>query len=286
MINKITKPLIQWFFKKYYGVENEVFEIKKTGFSYWIDKEKGLAAYREYNTDIFLSIPIVKNISFAITLLTLTLINPSLVFFILTTDTTSTNNKDTYIDGYSKNVDNNYGTNESLNLYNYATWQIQRILLNFTLPSLSGVISDVKLYTYCYDVGSAQNTSKYIDIHQCLRNWTEAGATWNKYDGTNYWTTAGCGSAGNDYNSTIIDSINTISSANQWRTFVLMGTGADNPLTLNWGDTVNLFIKAKEDTTAHDVCELWRSKEYTADTTKRPYLEITYTSPSNFFQLF
>jgi hypothetical protein len=42
-----------------------------------------------------------------------------------------------------------------------------------------------------------------MNVRRCLRNWGETTATWNKYDGTNNWATAGGLGAGDCETSNI-----------------------------------------------------------------------------------
>lgn len=181
-------------------------------------------------------------------------------------NTSSTINRDTWIRSGDATV--NFGTGTSLFIYGGGE-NYNRALIDFTLPSLSGDISKIELFIYEYNSISAGTA----DILSMTRtNWTLLGVTWNKYDGTNNWTTAG-----GDYGATIIDST-TIGDGVGWKTFVLQGTGATNALSLNWGDTADLIIKINNEST--DKGSEIASSRYTDDTTKRPYIKITYTAAS------
>lgn len=183
------------------------------------------------------------------------------------TDTSSTNGGDTLVSSYTGETNTNYGSQTYFNVGQYGGVQKLRTFIKFTLSSGSGTISDVKL-----NVKETQGRSGIVmNAHQLSRtNWTENGATWNKYDGTNNWTTAG-----GDYSATIIDQITN--TASNFNTFVLMGTGADNPLTLTWGDTVHLLIKGNDEVSGNNTN--FYSKEYST-TGDRPYIEITYSTVS------
>jgi len=58
-----------------------------------------------------------------------------------------------------------------------------------------------------------------------------------------------------------------------WNSWVLFGTGSDNPLTLNWGDQVHLLIKYKVEQDNDN--NTFATKEDTTSA-NRPYIEITY----------
>jgi len=117
-----------------------------------------------------------------------------------------------------------------------------------------------------------------VDCHAMTRTtWTEAGATWNKYDGVNNWT-----AAGGDYSATIVDSLTFAGSetAGTEAAFVLLGTGATNAMSITWGDTVSLLLKPASGTSLDRWCSL-ASKEH-ATSSYRPTLRVTYlTSDAN-----
>ena len=84
-----------------------------------------------------------------------------------------------------------------------ATPFTHRTLILFDLSALSGLVGSINsatlsLYYYStYGSGGVAAVSARV-----LRNWAEATATWNTYDGANAWTTAGCDSVGNDRTAT------------------------------------------------------------------------------------
>lgn len=138
-------------------------------------------------------------------------------------------------------------------------------LIDFTMSSGSGTISKVTLFLY--SSGEIRSGGTHSAHQITTTGWTQAGVTWNKYDGTNNWTTAG-----GDYGSAIYTT-GTISGTPGWVQFDLMGGSASNPLTLNWGDDVNILVKVASGTSEVDY-----------DTaTNLPYLEITYTSGGGSF---
>jgi len=135
-------------------------------------------------------------------------------------------------------------------------------LLEFSIPSGSGSITQVTFHAY---IGYNYGTTGDFPIHQLTRsNWTQSGVTYNKYDGTNSWT-----SAGGDY-GTAMKTISVLGSASVGTkvSWDIMGGSADVPITVNWSDTLELIIRSTTAGAGLDIdC-----------TTNLPYIEITYTS--------
>lgn len=177
---------------------------------------------------------------------------------------------DTFIK--SQTPDTNLGSDTSW-VVQGDTNQTYRALLRASLPVGSGTISKVTLYAYFLN-GGTNSQSGNIEAHTLTQTgWTEGGVTYNKYDGTNNWS-----SAGGDFSATIIHKIANPSGAG-WKTWDLMGGSADNPLTLNWGDVVNILLKYQTEGTATspDDYSVFYSREYTTDTGKQPFVVVEYT---------
>ena len=253
---KILKSkLSKWYFYKYFGIpkDKEIFKLQKTSIHYWEDKSKGIAICKEYGQPLIRIKPIVGFLS-----------EPERG----STDTSSTNNKDAHM--HNETPTTNQGNLTGLNVYRSSGGALRRTCIHFTLSAGSGTISDVKLYLY----SNTQSVTKtyYLNAHQLSRtDWVEgdgsagSGVTWNSYDGTNPWTTAG-----GDFSATIIDSILSLAAGN-WMNWVLMGTGSDNPLTLNWNDNVHILLKIANEGVKNG--NQFNSKE---NASNKPYLEITY----------
>lgn len=179
----------------------------------------------------------------------------------MSVDTTSTLNKVARIIG-GGNANSNFGGS----LTSSTSDGPRNGLLEFTTPNLSGTISKVTLYCY---VGYNYGTTGNVYVHELSRtNWTQAGVTYNKYDGTNNWTTAG-----GDYNATAIEVTNVLGSASGWVSWDIMGGNADNPLTIGWNQTIELLMRTTTASVGFD---------WTATGANKPYLEITYTSGTNY----
>lgn len=93
---------------------------------------------------------------------------------------------------YSDSPTNNYGTNSNLQVGEYnASVSVSRSLILFDLSAYVGkVLTSAKLRLYNTGV-DATNNARTMYANRMVRAWTELGATWNKYDGTNNWATAG-----------------------------------------------------------------------------------------------
>ena len=174
----------------------------------------------------------------------------------------------------------NYGTNTSLDVgeYNGGT-STRRSLLKFDLSSLSGkVITSAVLRLYDSGTDYTDNT-RTMYVNRMVRAWTEAGVTWNKYDGTNNWTAAGGFTNAADVEiSQSIGSISmpnppaagyveitlTTSEVQDW----IDGTYSNNGLGLSMGTETNDM---------HN----FTSRE----TANKPELVIVYPDASGFFAL-
>lgn len=189
--------------------------------------------------------------------------------FLLLTDTTSTNNKENGISQYTPTT--NYGNTVSTGYVASQTggddW---RLLIHFTLASGSGTISAVTLNLYKVS-GFGTDTGQNIEVHELTRtNWTETGSTWNKYDGTNNWTTAG-----GDFSATIVQALPHTTSNNLYRSWNI-GPGATNPISgLTWGSDVHLILRYSTSGASPAQAERYNTD---ADGSNLPYIEITYTA--------
>ncbi|UCD92095.1 MAG: DNRLRE domain-containing protein [Methanobacteriota archaeon] len=98
--------------------------------------------------------------------------------------------KDSYImSGGGQNM--NYGTSNQLRLVGGAPNIIKRSFIQFNLSSLppTSTISQATLQLYYYQSIAGNPTS--VSVHRTTHWWSEMGLTYNDYDGTHPWTTAG-----------------------------------------------------------------------------------------------
>jgi len=165
----------------------------------------------------------------------------------MSVDTSSTRNKIARIIG-GANANSNFGGSFTTDYAN----GIRNGLIDFTLSSGSGTISSIKLFMY---MNNGYGGTGNVDCHQLTRtNWTQAGVTYNKYDGTNAWTTAG-----GDYGATL--STTSVTTTNGWFSWDITSLG------LTWGNDANLIL------IANSACQA----DYDV-VTNLPYIEITYST--------
>jgi len=142
----------------------------------------------------------------------------------------------------------------------------RRPIIRFDLSSLpaGSTITNADLYLYCYKVGGTITVNVHRVDHgtpDYETDWTEAGVTWNKYDGTNDW-----GTAGGNFNPTATDSVSV--SAVGWYSWDVT-SDCDELAIRSW--IFNAPV-------SENVVNEFYTKEYTDDPSLRPYLEVTYTT--------
>lgn len=127
----------------------------------------------------------------------------------------------------------------------------------------------------CYEENTKHD--RYIDIHYVTRGWTEGtgdatetgdGATWNTYDGSNNWTTAG-----GDFNATATDQVDlTGVGLYSWTVTADVQNFMDGtPVNYGW------ILKDTDETKVQVYIKTFASRENTTYT--KPYLAVTFTAP-------
>lgn len=161
----------------------------------------------------------------------------------------------------------NFGGGTYLQCRSSAGGNNRRSIFSFDMPSLNGTISDVNVFLYFYSV--ANGGGMQVDVHELSQAYVESEATWNVYSTGNNWA-----SAGGDYvaSSTVSTIIPTTTIA--FYNFSLIAD-ADNPMTIDWGDSVDLLFKANSENGGGEYVSM-RTTEYTTEA-QRPYIEIYYT---------
>lgn len=123
------------------------------------------------------------------------------------------NGRDTFICGYDGTLGNNRDWNMGVDNYIMisrdpgSAWKVMRGLLYFDLSGFvydeSMVLTGASVNLYCYrDEGGAASNPIEMSLYRATRDWTEGnnvwggtqnpgGATWNKYDGFDFWTSPG-----------------------------------------------------------------------------------------------
>jgi hypothetical protein len=152
----------------------------------------------------------------------------------------------------------NYGSATTLLVGDSANGN-QRSILTFTLPNISGTITNIKLH-----VVFSSTLTKSMNAHLLTRNnWVENQATWNIYSTGNNWT-----SSGGDY-STLIGNTSSISNTD---TIFDFGTSTNS----SFNDRLDILLKLNTESSSG-----WSLPFNSVEnSTGKPYLEITYTPSS------
>jgi hypothetical protein len=175
-------------------------------------------------------------------------------------------NIDTYLAQASPTT--NYGTLAYIDV-GAAAGGIRRPILKFDFSALpdGAIISAATLSLYLYGLSNQAQGRTYWAYELTQTGWTETGATWNKYDGTNNWT-----AAGGDY------------TTDDGASFTMPADG-------NWADWNVLALCQHFQSTHSKVAHFllrdgtetgtktgrFYSRDETTQTTLRPKLVITYT---------
>jgi hypothetical protein len=173
----------------------------------------------------------------------------------------------------------NHGTETVTSVgYNTSSSNKRRGLLKFDLskgtnpPPSTATASSAVITLNC----STYNVTRTLATYQVLRDWVEAQVTWNIWKTSNNWTTAGCGSAGNDYVNTDLGSVSVTGTG----TVTLTLNAAGLAIVQGWIDgsiaNYGLLLKHTAETTERNVYD--SSDNATAG--NRPQLVIEYTTPA------
>ena len=187
--------------------------------------------------------------------------------------------RDSYIDAGSP--DSNYGSEAALYVESYDAQQ-RRTLVQFDLstipPSAEITSATLKLYyaTYSKSVVAGESPGGRIYwAYRVTQPWTESGITWNKYDGTTPWTTAG-----GDYTGTGGAALTMPSSMPRWVEWDV--TNIVEAWIEDSQPNYGFIIKDADETLTVDnwVWTSFRSSEYITQEDRNPILEIIYTDPN------
>lgn len=133
-------------------------------------------------------------------------------------------------DGFDTDIlsaapDTNEGTQDKMGIMRYAADNLQHGLIKFDISPIPTNVRVFDAWISLFVATDYANNSAILSAYRILRNWTQAGATWNKYDGTNVWGTAGA------LNATDIDL--TIGSWGSFTTTSSEATHAEKKLHLS-----------------------------------------------------
>jgi len=184
----------------------------------------------------------------------------------LTTTTITSSSADSYMS--SKNPNTNYGGTTSMDVGYGASPKIRRAIVKFDLTSIPSYayvdLSKVSLYAGTFYQSGGFTVSVHRVQQSPERAWTEAGVTWNTYDGTNSWTTVG-----GDFNSTATDQISVSSSGyKNWTVTYDVRNFVQTPST-NYG----WIFKSTAEASSYAVA--FYTKEATSN---KPKIYVTYIS--------
>lgn len=191
------------------------------------------------------------------------------------TTTVLTASIDARINDYAPTT--NYGTNTELRVgESNAASGVSRTFLKFsnlsngTIPS-NATVSSATLELYSY--GDLSSRARTFRVFRQKRAWTENGITWNKYDGTNNWATAGGFGAADCEQTDIGSRAMTDTEAAGWKSWSLSTSAIQEIIAGTW--TNNGFM-IKADTENDDAYQYY-SREQAGSA---PKLTIVYTTPA------
>jgi hypothetical protein len=160
----------------------------------------------------------------------------------------------------------NYGTGVLAHLqYNTQDRQLHQFNLS-SIPSNATITSaTLSFYVYQIDAGTPN-----VSCYRILKQWDELQATYNNRLTSTAWGTPGLQS-GTDYTATAIATSGNITTVG-WANFNVTSQ------VQSWvnGSQTNYGVMYKLSTTGH---VRTRMSEYVTDTTQRPKLAISYTTP-------
>lgn len=143
----------------------------------------------------------------------------------------------------------------------------------------TATITAVKLYLVPSSTALTNQVVRSVDIFKCLRPWTGAGATWNTYDGTNAWNTAGCGGAGVDYENTVCATFDQGTAYLSGWCIAITFNAAGIAMVQGWvdGSVTNNGILLRAQTEANDAVDYHSSELVVNGEALSPCWYIEYT---------
>ena len=167
----------------------------------------------------------------------------------------------------------NYGSSNYIEVTKYSVGGHQHAVLRFDgLSNISASASVSAATLYLYQTSS--NNAYSIDLRRLLQAWTEAGSTWNTYDGTNNWNTSGALGAGSDRTSTAESTTSTASTTGAYYSFdctSLVQDVIDGTISSDEG-----FHLERNDSGDDNTFKAFASSEGTDG--QRPELVVVYTT--------
>lgn len=170
--------------------------------------------------------------------------------------------------------DTNFGTVNIIGVgESNASTVWKRALIAFDLSSIPSNATIVSATLSLTVVTDSSSNARTMSAYRVKRNWTETGATWNKYDGTNDWQTAGAGGA-NDIDVSAMGSGSVTASQAVGSVVTLTFTAAEVQKFID-GTYTNYGWLLMVDTESSDLYDYASSDHSTA--TLRPVLTVVYS---------
>jgi len=181
--------------------------------------------------------------------------------------------KDTSLN--SGNPTTNYGTDALISCGVEGASDIRHGLIEWDISDIdAGSSCDVawfQMHLWFADMNSRAHSA--YELLSGRSGWTEAGATWNTYDGSNSWGTAGCGNTSSDRSATPIAQFNSPAGDNS--------LGPEAALTLadiedwfgNTNENYGILVRTDDDGTGFSKQD-WLSSSYSPE----PLLHIEYSA--------
>lgn len=153
---------------------------------------------------------------------------------------------------------------------------LSRGLVTFDLSSIPGGSTITTATLKLYDDGANLSTNtRTMRVYRLLRNWTTS-ATWNKYDGTNNWGTAGASNTATDRESSDIGSVSMPATEVVGYVDITL-TASSIKEMLNGGTFTNNGFLIQMDTELNDMHSFTPGSGANG-----ARLEIVYSEPSGF----
>jgi hypothetical protein len=184
-----------------------------------------------------------------------------------------TGGNSTYI--RSDQATSNFGGQTSFIAGNVVSGADLHGLISFDLSLIpaGSTINSVSLTLFRNQDATSQSVSVQLDLLALTQPFTETGATWNTYNGTNAWTTPG-----GDYNPTVLSSFSANpASASSFQTFATSASFVTaSQAAVNGSQPLYLIVKLDDETGLNRHIFNFSSDD-NASLGQRPSLTIDYT---------